>query len=209
MTTPTTTPFDPLADAIAAVDGWPEATDAPAAERIPGPTAAPLPEPADAVPTRPKDLLIIDYSGDLEKVWATLILASTSGAMGVKTRVFVTFWGLQVFVKDEKRITGRNWMQKMLSAMQRPGVSHRKLSKMNFLGMGPWMMGRLAKEYGVASPKELLEAAQAMGVEFIPCQMTMDMFGLKPEDMIDGMAEPVGAATVIGLLTEDSVPLFI
>ena len=41
-----------------------------------------------------------------------------------------------------------------------------------------------------------------MGVEFIPCQMTMDMFGLKPEDMIDGMGEPVGAATVIGMLTE-------
>jgi peroxiredoxin family protein len=48
-----------------------------------------------------------------------------------------------------------------------------------------------------------------MGVEFIPCQMTMDMFGLKPEDMIDGMAEPAGAATVIGALTEDAVPLFI
>ena len=56
--------------------------------------------------------------------------------------------------------------------------------------MGPWMMHRLAKQYGVASPEELLEAAQAMGVEFIPCQMTMDMFGLKPEDMIEGMGEP-------------------
>ncbi len=75
--------------------------------------------------------------------------------------------------------------------------------------MGPWMMGQLAKEYHVASPKELLEAAQLMGVEFIPCQMTMDMFGLKPEDMIEGMAEPVGAATVIGLMTEGSAPLFI
>ena len=135
-----------------------------------------------------------------------MILASTSAAMGVKTRVFVTFWGLQVFVKDSKRITGENWMQKMLSAMQRPGISHRKLSKMNFLGMGPWMMGRLAKQYGVASPKELLEAAQAMGVEFIPCQMTMDMFGLKPEDMIEGMGEPVGAATVIGLMTDELRP---
>ena len=50
-----------------------------------------------------------------------MILASTSAAMGVKTRVFVTFWGLQVFVKDPKRITGENWMQRMLSAMQRPG----------------------------------------------------------------------------------------
>ena len=202
MTVETLAPFDPLAEAIAAVDGWPE---------TPEPTlaAAPAPAAAPAAEVEPRDVLIIDYSGDLEKIWATMILASTSAAMGVKTRVFVTFWGLQVFVKDSKRITGENWMQKMMSAMQRPGISHRKLSKMDFFGMGPWMMGRLAKQYGVASPKELLEAAQAMGVEFIPCQMTMDMFGLKPEDMIEGMGEPVGAATVIGMLTDKSVPLFI
>jgi peroxiredoxin family protein len=204
MTTETLAPFDPLAEAIAAADGWPEAAD---------PTRTPETVPAASLDAdgmvTPKDFLIIDYSGDLEKVWATMILASTSAAMGVKTRVFVTFWGLQVFVKDSKRITGENWMQKMMSAMQRPGISHRKLSKMNFLGMGPWMMGRLARQYGVASPRELLEVAQEMGVEFLPCQMTMDMFGLKPDDMIEGMGEPVGAATVIGLLTENSVPLFI
>jgi peroxiredoxin family protein len=202
MTTQTPVPIDPLAEVLAAIDGWPEV-----AEPVSTPVDDPLPTRHGEVDV--KDLLIIDYSGDLEKVWATLILASTSAAMGVRTRVFVTFWGLQVFVKDSKRITGENWMQRMLSAMQRPGINHRKLSKMNFLGMGPWMMGRLAKRYGVASPKELLEAAQAMGVEFIPCQMTMDMFGLKPEDMIDGMGEPAGAATVIGLLTENSTPLFI
>jgi peroxiredoxin family protein len=202
MTTETIAPFDPLAAAITAVDRLPE-------NATPTEVPAPLAASERAGQVANKDLLIIDYSGDLEKVWATMILASTSAAMGVRTRVFVTFWGLQVFVKDSKRITGENWMQRMLSAMQRPGISHRKLSKMNFVGMGPWMMGRLAKEYGVASPKELLEAAQSMGVEFIPCQMTMDMFGLKPEDMIEGMGEPAGAATVIGLLTENSVPLFI
>ena len=202
MTTETPTRFDPLADALAAVEGWPEAE-----EPVRGPVE--LPEPAAAAETLTRDLLIIDYSGDLEKVWATMILASTSAAMGVRTRVFVTFWGLQVFVKDSKRITGENWMQKMMSMMQRPGISHRKLSKMNFLGMGPWMMGRLAKQYGVASPKELLEAALALGVEFIPCQMTMDMFGLKREDLIDEMGEPAGAATAIELMTEADASLFI
>jgi len=201
MTTETRIPFDPLAEAIAAADGWPEAVETP--NTMPAAALAPEGE------VKTRDFLIIAYSGELEKVWATMILASTSAAMGVRTRVFVTFWGLQVFVKDSKRITGENAMQKMMSGMQRPGVSHRKLSKMNFLGMGPWMMRRLAKQYGVASPKELLEAAQALGVEFIPCQMTMDMFGLKPEDMIDGMGEPAGAATVIGLLTDNSTPLFI
>ena len=109
----------------------------------------------------------------------------------------MTFWGLLPFVKDEKRIVGENWMQKMLTLMQRPGIDHLKLSKMNFMGMGPWMMGTLRKRYGVASPRELLEAATAMGVEFIPCQMTMDMFGLKREDLIDEMGDPAGAATAI------------
>ena len=179
-------------------------------------TAAPVeqvaPQPAPVMPAmepQTHDILIIDYSGELERVWATMILASTAGAMGAKCRVFVTFWGLQAFVKDQRRITGTNWMQKMLAFMQRPGISHRKLSRMNFMGMGPWMMGRLARQYNVASPKDLLEVAQALGVEFMPCQMTMDMYGLKREDLVDGMGDPVGAATVIGLIQEGSAPLFI
>ena len=189
--------FDPIAEAIA------DAADASTVE----PTPALDPVIDGAIKTR--DLVLICYSGDLEKTWASLILATTAAASGVNTKVFMTFWGLQAFVKDEKRVTGKSWMQKMLSIMQRPGISHRKLSKMNFMGMGPWMMGTLAKQYGVASPKELLEVAQAMGVEFIPCQMTMDMFGLKKEDMIDGMGEPVGAATVIELLNNGAASLFI
>jgi peroxiredoxin family protein len=100
-------------------------------------------------------------------------------------------------------------MQKMLAFMQRPGIDHVKLSRMNFLGMGPWMMGRLARRYNVASPRELLEAAQALGVEFIPCQMTMDLLGIRREHLIDGMGEPAGAATAIQLMTEADASLFI
>jgi peroxiredoxin family protein len=177
------------------------------------PPAIPMPAglPADLLaPERQnRDLVLICYSGDLEKTWASLILATTAAASGINTKIFLTFWGLQTFVKDEKRVTGQNAMQKMLALMQRPGISHRKLSKMNFLGMGPWMMGVLARQHGVASPKELLEAAQALGVEFMPCQMTMDMFGLTQADMIDGLGEPVGAATVIELLNNGAASLFI
>jgi peroxiredoxin family protein len=169
----------------------------------------PLEEREEARPSQAGGLAIICYSGDLEKTWAAMILASTAGAMAMPTKVFVTFWGLQTFVRDDRRITGVNWMQKLMSAMQRPGVSHRKLSKMHFLGMGPWMMRRLAKQYGVASPGELLAAAQALGVEFIPCQMTMDMFGIRREDLIDGMGEPVGAATYLSFIGEGAHPLFI
>jgi peroxiredoxin family protein len=198
MTTPTlerpiTPVADPIATAVADVDGWPEAT----------------PAPDDSTPTKTKELVIVNWSGELDKIWPVLILSSTAAASGVRCRVFVTFWGLLPFVKDGKRIVGDNWMQKMLTLMQRPGIDHLKLSKMNFMGMGPRMMGTLRKQYNVASPRELLEAATAMGVEFIPCQMTMDMFGLKREDLIDEMGEPAGAATAIEIMTEADASLFI
>jgi peroxiredoxin family protein len=195
--------IDPVAEAIADVEGIDSHDGIP--EAFTEAFAARAPEDQK----KPRELVIICYSGDLEKTWAALILASTAAASGVPTKIFLTFWGLQTFVKDEVRVTGRNWMQKMLSVMQRPGISHRKLSKMNFLGMGPWMMGTLAKQHGVAKPKELLEACQALGVELMPCQMTMDMFGLRREDMIDGLGEPVGAATVVELLANGAAPLFI
>ena len=159
------------------------------------------------VPT--KELVIVNWSGELDRIWPTLILASTAAASGVRCKVFVTFWGLLPFVRDGVRITGDNWMQRMLSFMQRPGIDHLKLSKMNFLGMGPWMIGRLRKQYNIASPRELLDAATALGVEFIPCQMSMDMFGIKREDLIDGMGEPAGAATAIEIMTEANASLFI
>ena len=198
MTTTTLEPpvapeFDPLAEAIRDAEGLPEAVAAADTEPI----------------AKTKELVIVNWSGELDRIWPVLILSSTAAASGVRCKVFVTFWGLLPFVKDEKRIVGENWMQKMLTFMQRPGIDHLKLSKMNFLGMGPWMMGSLRKKYGVASPRELLEAATAMGVEFIPCQMTMDMFGLKREDLIDEMGEPAGAATAIELMTEADASLFI
>jgi peroxiredoxin family protein len=173
------------------------------------PAPQPAPGPEMAVEARTKELVIVNWSGDLDKVWPVLILSSTAAASGLRCRVFVTFWGLLPFVKDQKRIVGENWMQKMLTLMQRPGIDHLKLSKMNFLGMGPWMMDTLRRKYNVASPRELLDAATAMGVEFIPCQMTMDMFGLKRDDLIDEMGEPAGAATAIEIMTEADASLFI
>lgn len=163
-------------------------------------------EPEEAT----KQLVIINWSGELDRVWPTLIMSTAAAASGYRTSVFLTFWGLLPFVRDQKRITGENWMQKMLALMQRPGINHLKLSKMNFVGMGPWMIGKLSKQYNVAKPAELLEAAQALGISFIPCQMTMEMFGLKREDMIDGLGEPAGAATVLELMTEpNTASLFI
>jgi peroxiredoxin family protein len=173
-------------------------------------TAAPELAASGPAAVAQRQLVIINWSGSYDKVMPTLIMSSVAAASGYQARVFLTFWGLLPFVLDSKRITGENWMQKMLSAMQRPGISHLKLSQMNFMGMGPWMIGKLSKQYNVATPRELLDACQLMGVEFLPCQMTMDMFGLKREDMIDGLGEPVGAAAVLELMTQEhTASLFI
>jgi peroxiredoxin family protein len=168
---------------------------------------APEPEPEGAVKTN--RMVIIAESGDLEKTWATTILASTAAASGMEVSIFFTFWGFMALVKPEKRTFGDNWMQKMMSVMNRPGIDHLKLSRLNFMGMGPWMMKKLAKQYNVASPGDLLETAQAMGVKILPCQMSMDMFGLKREDLVDGIEEPVGAATVLAMIADGTPALFI
>jgi peroxiredoxin family protein len=153
-------------------------------------------------------LVIMAWSGDLDKVWPTFILATTAAAMGMAVTVFFTFWGLFPLVKNDVRITGENWMQRMLSFMNRGGTEHLKLGKMNFAGMGPAMMKKLAEEHHVASPNELLEVARDLGVKLVPCQMTMDLLGLERDDLIDGLEEPAGATTAL-LEAQDAVTLFI
>ena len=167
--------------------------------------------PRTETPPEPKKtgkFTIIAWSGELDKIWPTLILATTAAASGRPTSIFFTFWGLFPLVRNDRGITGTGWMQRMLSFMNRGGIKNVKLSKMNFGGMGKAMMMSLAKKYNVASPQELLELAQDAGVRLIPCQMTMDMMGLKREDLIDGVEDPVGAATVIALAEGDAT-LFI
>jgi peroxiredoxin family protein len=96
----------------------------------------------------------------------------------------------------------------MLAVANRGGTGHLRLSKMNFLGAGPMMMRKLAKDHNVASPQELLEIARDLGVKLVPCQMTMDLMGLKREDLVEGVGEPAGAMSAIEDM-KDAVTLFI
>jgi peroxiredoxin family protein len=155
-----------------------------------------------------RKLVIMAWSGDLDRIWPTLILGTTGAAMGMETTVFFTFWGLFPLVKDDVRITGDTWMQKLLSTMDRPGLEHVRLGKMNFAGAGPAMMRKLASDHHVASPEELIELAKDLGVKLVPCQMTMDLLGLHRDDLIDGLEEPAGATTAL-LEAQDAITLFI
>ena len=120
------------------------------------------PAAAEVAPQPVSDkLVIVSYSGDLETVWATLIMASAGAASGMETTIFFTFWGLFPLVREDVRITGEGAMQKMMSFMHRGGMRHLKTSKLNFAGAGPMMMRKLAKRYHVASPEELVEIGRA------------------------------------------------
>ena len=164
--------------------------------------------PAEPQHVPHKKLVIMAWSGDLDKIWPTFILGTTGAAMGMETTIFFTFWGLFPLVRNDVHITGENWMQKMMSMMNRGGTDHLGLSKMNFAGAGPAMMKKLAEEHHVASPNELLEVARDLGVHLVPCQMTMDLMGLTKEDLIEGLEEPAGATSAL-LECQDAVTLFI
>jgi len=154
-------------------------------------------------------LTIIAWGGDLDRIWPTTILASTAAASGMEVSVFFTFWGLFSIVKPGVRITGDNWMQKMMSAMNPGSAQKAKLSRYHFAGAGPAMFKKLADEHNVDKPEALIELSRELGAKLIPCQMTMDLLGLKREDLLDGLEEPIGAATAILEMREAAVSLFI
>jgi peroxiredoxin family protein len=157
----------------------------------------------------PEMMTIIAFSGDLDKLWPTMILSSTAAANGMDVAVFYTFWGLFPLVKSDVRITGKDSMTKMLAGMNAPSFQGAKLSKMNMGGMGKWMMRKVAKKNKLAPPEELFGMCQDMGVQMWPCLMTMDMLGIKAEQMLPDLGEPVGAATALARMSKSQINLFI
>ncbi len=156
-----------------------------------------------------KRMSIVCWSGDLDRVWPVLILATTGAASGMEVNVFFTFWGLRVLQRNDKRFTGQNWMQKGESVVDHGGTDHLKLGKIHFGGAGTMMIKMLAKQYNVASPTELMDMAKDLGVHLYPCQMTMDLYGLTKDDFIDGLETPLGAASFIDMAADSDITLFI
>ncbi len=165
---------------------------------------------ADAGPLdTQKRMAMICWSSDLDRVWPVMILATTAAASGLEVDVFFTFWGLRVLQKNDRRTTGSKWMQKAESIVDKGGVENLKLGKLHFGGMGTWMIKRLAEDYKVAHPSELLGMAADLGVRLHPCQMTMELYGLSKDDFIDGLQPPIGAASFIDMAADADITLFI
>lgn len=151
---------------------------------------------------------IIMFSGDLDKAMASLIIANGAVAMGDDVTMFYTFWGLNVLRKAQKIKVKKEFMEKMFGFMMPKGADKLVLSKMNFGGAGTAMMKFIMKKKNVNSLPQLLESAQAMGVKMIACTMSMDIMGIKKEELIDGI-ELAGVATYLGEADNGNVNLFI
>jgi peroxiredoxin family protein len=136
--------------------------------------------------SNPSDKLsLVVFSGDMDKVLASFVIATGAVAMGMEVVMFFTFWGTPVLRDKSKKVGGKDIMGKMFGAMLPKGTCEVKLSKMNMGGMGTAMMKSLMKKKNVASLEQMLEMAEELGVRIYVCEMSMDLMGFKREEMID------------------------
>ena len=150
---------------------------------------------------------IIVFSGDMDKVMAGFIIATTAAAMGMETTMFFTFWGLKAIQKGSP--TGEGLFGKMLSLMNRGGIDRLGPSRLNFGGLGRWMFKKMMKDKGVTSLPELRQMAIDLDVRFLACLMSMDVMEIEQADLIDEVEDVVGAATFIAEAQNLEINLFI
>lgn len=170
-------------------------------------------DPAAACPSAAagpsgKGKTFIMFSDDLDKALATFVLANGAAATGQKVTVFFTFWGLNVLKKVQKPKVGKDIFGKMFGMMLPSSSFELKLSKMNMFGMGSRMMRMLMKRKGIDSLESLRAQALAQGVEFIACQMSMDVMGISKEELLDEVTIG-GVATYMERADKANVNLFI
>ncbi len=151
---------------------------------------------------------IVVFSGDLDKALAAFIIANGAASMGKKVTMFFTFWGLNILRKPEKVSVKKGFVDSMFGAMMPRGTGKLKLSKMNMLGMGTAMMKKVMKDKNISSMDELVKAAIDSGIELIACQMSMDVMGIKQEELLDGVKFG-GVGYMLGEAEDSDVNFFI
>ena len=151
---------------------------------------------------------IVVFSGDLDKALAAFIIANGAASMGKKVTMFFTFWGLNILRKPEKVSVKKGFVDSMFGAMMPRGTGKLKLSKMNMLGMGTAMMKKVMKDKNISSMDELVKAAIDSGIELIACQMSMDVMGIKQEELLDGVKFG-GVGYLLGEAEDSDVNFFI
>ncbi len=155
-----------------------------------------------------KAITIICFSNDLDRVMAGFVIANGAVAMGYKTTLFFTFWGLNVLRKEMKVNVKKSFLEKMFGMMMPRGVNKLKLSRMNMGGIGTQMMKYVMKTKNVMTLPELMKSAKDAGVHLVACSMSMDVMGIKKEELIDGV-EIGGVGYYLGEAGNATINLFV
>lgn len=172
------------------------------------PAAAQTAPAGAVVDPREHEKTFVVFSGDLDKTIAALIMANGSAAMGRPVTVFFTFWGLNVLRRPERVHVKKDLIGRMFGAMMPRGTKKLGLSRMNMGGAGALMIRAVMKKNGIESVEELLQDAVDHGVRLVACQMSMDIMGIKQEELIDGV-ELGGVATMLGSAEKSDLTYFI
>ena len=164
--------------------------------------------PVCATPAREQTTLVV-FSADLDKVMASLIIANGALALGKPVALFFTFWGLNVLRRPDAPALKKPFMDAMFGMMMPTGVSRlNSISKMNFGGMGAWLIRKVMRDKRVEEAAQLLKNLQEGGAQLIACQMSMDVMGIRHEELIDGV-ELGGVAAFLDEAHQSAVTLFI
>lgn len=151
---------------------------------------------------------LVVFSGDLDKVLASFIIANGAAAMNRPVTMFFTFWGLNALRKSEHLKVKKPLIDKLFGLMMPRGSQKLKLSKMNMAGMGTAMLKKVMNDKNVDSLETLMKTAMANGVRLVACTMSMDIMGITKDELIDGV-EFGGVASYLGDAEEGNVNLFI
>lgn len=151
---------------------------------------------------------MVVFSGDLDKAIASFIIANGAATMGKKVTMFFTFWGLNVLRKPEKVKVSKNIIEKAFGVMMPRGSKKLGLSRMNMGGMGAKMIRGVMNNKNIQSLEDLMEAAIKNGVEIVACTMSMDVMGIKKEELIDGITYG-GVGYYLGQADDSNINLFI
>lgn len=156
----------------------------------------------------PQGKTMIVFDGDFDKAIAAFIIANGAASMGRPVTMFFTFWGLNILRKDQHVTIKKSFVEKMFGKMMPRGIDKLKLSKMNMMGMGTSMMKKVMRDKNVSSLEELMKSAMDNGVKLVACTMSMDVMGIRKEELIDGV-ELAGVASYLGDAEKSNVNLFI
>ncbi|MCB9888349.1 MAG: DsrE/DsrF/DrsH-like family protein [Planctomycetes bacterium] len=160
-----------------------------------------------ATQRRQKALTIVAFSGDMDKLLATLMLANTAAASGVRVQLFFTFWGVAA-LRRRALYRGKGLCARMLTFMLPSGANKLGTSKMNMLGIGPRFFRYLMRHKKVDDVPAALLRSRALGVRLLACTTSMDLMGIGTDELVDGV-ECAGAPTCLQQLLDSDSTLFI